>query len=125
MSSTGEYTIFERESTAAIYTPQRKFIVETSAATDKELILTNEPDAIGICAYRVTDTNKFSPLFVDTLAWLLASYIAGPIYKGETGVKMSQLMLGKAMQMLSFATIRDADQSYEDVQPATPWIVGR
>ena len=32
---------------------------------------------------RVTDTTKFSPLFVTTLSWLLASFLAGPITKSK------------------------------------------
>jgi hypothetical protein len=41
----------------------------------------------------VTDTTKYTPLFVLALARLLASYLAGPILKGETGMKVAAAQL--------------------------------
>ena len=49
-----------------------------SDANGAAIILTNQEDASLRFVARVTDTTKFSPLFVDALAWLLASYLAGP-----------------------------------------------
>lgn len=54
-------------------------------ADGTEVVLTNQEDAVGRYTVLVTDTTKFSPLFVDCLAWLLASDLAGPIVKGDAG----------------------------------------
>jgi hypothetical protein len=45
------------------------------------VIQTNAEFAWARYVKQVTDTTKFSPLFVVCLSWLLASYIAGPITK--------------------------------------------
>lgn len=61
-------------------------------------------DAAPVLVYTFTqtDTTKFSPMFVTTLSWRLASYISGPIIKDATGrtqaalYNRSVLELGKA-----------------------------
>jgi hypothetical protein len=60
------------------------FDVET-LSTGSRVIYTNVEDAILRYVERISDTTKFSPLFVDALGWLLASYLAGPIIKGDSG----------------------------------------
>lgn len=55
-------------------------------ATGVVVIYTNVENAVLRYVARVTDTTKYSPLFVDALSWLLASYLAGPIIKGDSGV---------------------------------------
>lgn len=50
-------------------------------ATGARVLWTNEPNATATYTHAITDTTKFSPLFVNTLSWLLASYLAGPITK--------------------------------------------
>ncbi len=117
-------TIFPYASGYNSYTPQ-KFKTETSFATKTPLILTNQEDAHGICAFDVEDTTLFSPLFTLALAKLLASFIAGPIYKGETGVKMSARMLEHFRLFFSQAIESNAAQEYGDVQQSVPWIAGR
>lgn len=57
-----------------------EFVIETNA-TGGQVIYTNEPDACLRFIRLVTDTTKFTPHFVDALAYLLASYLAGPITK--------------------------------------------
>jgi len=47
-----------------------------SLANGQQLIVTDQPVASIRYQARVTDTTKFSPLFVDALAWLLASSLA-------------------------------------------------
>lgn len=67
------------------YTPQ-PFQLE-SADDGTSVIYTNQPDALLRYVARVTDTTKFSPLFIRTLAASLASMLAGPVLKGEAGVR--------------------------------------
>ena len=61
-------------------TESQEFIVET-VADGSRVILTNVEGAY--CRYirLISDTTKFSPLFVICLSYLLASYLAGPITK--------------------------------------------
>ena len=63
-------------------TATQDYVIETNS-DGSAVILTNTPDAIMRYTRRVTDTTKFSPLFVTTLSWLLASFLAGPITKSK------------------------------------------
>jgi hypothetical protein len=64
-------------------------------------IYTNLEDAVLRYVANVTDTSKFSPLFVSALSWLLASYLAGPITKDmkikESAYKVHAFELSEAM----------------------------
>lgn len=69
----------------AVYSPQ-PYELETS--TDgARVIYTNQANALLRYVARVTDTTKFSPLFTRTLAASLASMLAGPVLKGEVGMR--------------------------------------
>lgn len=48
-------------------------------------IYTDSSPATLVYTYALTDTTKFSPLFVVALSWRLASYLDGPIRKDMTG----------------------------------------
>lgn len=106
-----------------VYTPQT-FIVETNDDGD-ELVYTNQENAILVYSALVTDTTKFSPLFVETLGYLLASKLAGPIVKGEEGRKVAADMLKTAMGYLGRATTSDANQRRTNISPSVPWMVNR
>lgn len=89
------------------------------------IILTNQEGATLRYVACVTDTTVFSPLFVDALAWLLASYLAGPVIKGDAGATMARACMQSFLIALSNAKTSDANQ--RSVQPKhTPsWIAGR
>lgn len=70
-----------------VYTPQ-PFILE-SAPDGTDILLTNVEGAVLRYVRRVTDTTKFSPLFVQALSWSLASMLAGPVVKGDAGAAMA------------------------------------
>lgn len=57
---------------------------------------------------QITDTTRFTPLFVLALARLLASMLAGPIIKGEAGMKVSQAHL-TAYQKIDRPAAESAD----------------
>lgn len=61
------------------------YTVETDLVSGAPIILTNIADATIVYQRRITDTDMFPPTFVSALAWLLASYLAGPIIKGAAG----------------------------------------
>jgi hypothetical protein len=106
------------------YIPQ-PFKAEKSRTTGTKLILTNQEEAEAICTFDEEDYSVFSPLAVDSLAWLLAANIAGPIYKGKSGIEISQLMMQKFMALFAKATESNASQEYMDVRVSTPWMNGR
>ncbi len=108
----------------SLYSPQ-PFVIETDPLTDVPILLTNQQDALLRFTARVTDTSRFSPLFTDTLGWYLASYLAGPVIKGDTGMKVAQQMMQIAMGMLGKAAVSDANTRLVQPTPTAPWIAGR
>lgn len=106
-----------------IYTPQ-KFALETDALGNR-IILTNQINAMVRYSRAITDTSKFSPLFTDAVARLLASYLAGPVLKGDSGIAQGKAQLAIAMAILGQAGVSDANQQRQDVGQQTPWLVGR
>lgn len=94
-------------------------------ADDAQIILTNCEDASLMYTLRVTDTTRFPPLFVEALAWLLASYLAGPLVKGDSGVKMSQACLQHFGAFYARATASDANQRQIEPTHTPAWIGNR
>ena len=86
-SSIGSYIPSNWSDTPAgygvVYTPQ-PYQLE-SAADGTDILYTNVQNAVLRYVAQVTDTTKFSPLFIRTLAASLASLLAGPILKGMAG----------------------------------------
>lgn len=106
--------------TCTIYTPA-DFTTETDATTGNQIILTNQASALARYTRAITDTSKFSPLFTTALARLLASYLAGPVLKGETGIQVGQAQLQIAMTMVRMAEVSSANQSSQQQVQAYPW----
>ncbi len=67
-----------------VYTPQ-PYALE-SDSTGADIVLTNQVNAVMRYTARITDTGKFSPLFVEALAASLAAMLSGPVMKGEAGM---------------------------------------
>jgi hypothetical protein len=68
------------------------YIVE--AAEDGTAVLyTNVETAVLRYIDLITDTTKYTPLFVSCLSRLLASYLAGPVIKGAEGSKAAGMQL--------------------------------
>lgn len=104
-----------------------QFEIETNAAGEP-LIYSNVENALVRYTERITNTDAFSPLFTDALAWLLASYLAGPILKGETGRAEGQRLLNVFNAFMEKAAGSDSRQrrvtNFRD-QHAAPWITAR
>lgn len=62
----------------------QRFIIE-SLDDGTRVLYTDQVDATLRYTKKVTDTTQFTPLFVDAVGWLLASYLAGPVIKGQEG----------------------------------------
>lgn len=98
------------------------FIIEVDADGVK-VLYTNVEQATLRYIELVDDTTKYTPGFVGALARLLASYLAGPILKGVTGMKVAQEHL--RLFLLEAATARAADSNaakrsnYRDFMPAS------
>lgn len=89
------------------------------------IILTDQEGASLRYVAHVIDTTVFSPLFVDALTWLLASYLAGPVLKGDAGAAMAKACLQSFMLALSNAKTSDANQRKVRPEHKPDWIAGR
>ncbi len=105
------------------YQPQ-KFATEVSRDGD-QIILTNLQEADARWVKRITDTTKFSPLFIVGCAKLLSSFVAGPIYKGKTGVQMAASMMGHFQLFYNQALLGQGTEGHEDVSQVVGHIAGR
>jgi hypothetical protein len=108
---------------AGMYMPQQ-FAVETSA-TGQDIIYTNQENAVLRYKAYVTDTTKFSPLFVLTLSWHLASMLAGPVLKGDVGAAEGKRCASMMAAFLAQAVA--ADSAVRNIKPEhiVPWVSGR
>lgn len=84
------------------------FIIE-SDEDGNGVLYTNVPDATLRYIRLVEDTTKFTPGFVTALARLLATYLAGPIVKGTTGIQVAQSHLKFFALELAAAKSMDAN----------------
>lgn len=108
-----------------LVTPQA-FSVESDSNGDY-IIYTNQQNAAISYTSQVTDTTKFGPSFTVALAWLLASYLAGPIIKGTEGIKMAQACLKAFQTAKAAAGESDANERRVTSTNTTiaPWLAGR
>lgn len=89
------------------------------------VIYTNVENAV--CRYNmaVSDVTKFSQAFAMALSWLLASYLAGPIIKGDSGRKAAKECMDEFRYWYGRATIVDAQQNRRRPIHSPDWISGR
>lgn len=96
-------------------TQEQDFTVETLASGNR-VIYTNTEQAVLRYVVDVEDTTKFTPMFIEALSRLLASYIAGPIIKGREGMRVSQGQLEWFTQFsLPQALASDSNMSHTDL----------
>jgi hypothetical protein len=101
------------------------FLIET-LADGTPVLYTNAEYATLVFTASVSDTTKFTPLAVNALARLLASYLAGPIIKGDAGKKESAAHY-KAFLQIDFPLAAGADanaQKRSDYPDFTPSSIG-
>lgn len=106
-----------------LYVPQ-DYAMETDDSGNS-IILTNQEEATGRFVKRIKDTTRFSPLFIDTLAWYLASMLAGPLLKGDVGAAEGKRCLQMAMALLNKASTSDTRQQQIRPQQNVSWIGNR
>lgn len=91
-----------------------------------DVIYSNEPSAVLLFVRDITDTSKFTPSFNASLSYLLASYLAGPIIKGNEGVRVGDAMRQRAMSLADVSATASANaSSAENHQHATSIVAAR
>lgn len=106
--STDDYTQSVPASAGGTFVP-KEFTTEI-LDNGTQVILTDQPDAVLRYTAIVTDPTTFSPLFIVALSWHLASFLAGPIIKGEAGAAESKRCAAMMQQYLSQAKSSDVGQ---------------
>lgn len=86
------------------------FVIEVNS-TDQSVVMTNVDDAVIIYTKRVTDTTKFTPNFMVALSWHLASFLAGPVIKGDQGAAEAKRCTQMMASFLSESRVQDAKGS--------------
>lgn len=103
----------------------KQFVRATDPVLGTPVIYTDQENAIVRYVRRVEDSSLFSALFTDALAWLLASYLAGPIYKGLEGARLSRTMLEAFEYVFKQASQSDANQRRMPIEHSPPWLARR
>ena len=103
---------------AGQYTPQQ-------FAVEGDLIYTNQENAVLRYQAFITDPSLFSPQFVVTLSWHLASMMAGPVIKGDQGAAEAK----RCTQMMAnyLTSAKQSDNLHRDItiEHIVPWTSGR
>ncbi len=105
-----------------VYTPQP---FQLESIDGDEVILTNQANAVLRYTHSVSDTAEFSPLFVQGLATLLASHLAGPVLKGGEGRAAGAQKMQEFLKWRELAIESDANQRRIRLTPGASWMVNR
>lgn len=107
-------------------TDTQDFDIET-ASDGTPVLYTDAQNAVLVYTVGVTDTSKFTPLFVSAVAWLLASHLAGPVLKGKTGIAVANACMTSYKAEIAKAKESSANASQastvRDFKP--DWIKNR
>lgn len=101
------------------------YIVEADYTTGAEIILTDLADAALRYTSLITDTTKFSPLFILALSHYLAAMLAGPILKGDAGKAEAKAQMGIMAGYLAQAQMSDTNQRKLPVTHNVAWMANR
>lgn len=90
--------------------------------TEGGFLYTNTDDAQLLYLFRLTDVTKFTPLFVNSVAWLLASYLAGAITR-DMDIKQWCYQMFERELGLSAQSMANGSQTTNHHVPS--WISSR
>lgn len=93
---------------------QLQFSVETSPS-GAMVLYTNQYKVLLKYASTASNIIYFNPLFIEALSWRLASYLAGPILKGDIGVSASKTCI--AAYVIALKAARESDSQDRVVYP--------
>ena len=98
-----------------------------SAAFDLEgeVLYSNEPNVVLVYTRDIIDTNRFPASFTSALSYLLASYLAGPILKGNEGVRVGDAMRQRAMALADISATSAANASSAETVPTSTILAVR
>lgn len=108
---------------AGRYVPS-PFVMET-LDDGTEVILTDVENARIRYQVRVTDTAKFTAAFTMAVSRMLASFIAGPLIKGDAGIAESKAQRQVAEAEIMEARVHDARQRNVKPRHTVPWLAVR
>lgn len=92
----------------------------------QRLIYTNQAQARLQYVKRVVNPSHFPALFVDALSWLLASFLAGPMMRDNTGRQAAASAYQAYLGRIANAKGVDANQQKIDrTDRSAPWVAGR
>lgn len=89
------------------------------------VLYTQHPDAVLLYVRDVTDSARFTPSFTSALSYLLASYLAGPIIKGNEGVQVGDGMRQRAMAIADASATASANASSAEEHPMPDLVAVR
>jgi hypothetical protein len=89
------------------------------------IVHTDVENAVMRYALRIEDTARFSATFIEAMSWLLASMVAGPIIKGDTGAKVARDCYAVYMARIADAAARNANSSQTRLDHRPDWISNR
>lgn len=108
----------------ALGAPAHSYVREINEQ-GSQVIYCNVENAVAKYSMRVEDTTRFSPLFVTTLTWQLASMLAGPVIKGDMGMAEAKRCAQMAQAYLAQAQMADAKQRHTPTQHTPDWTAVR
>lgn len=97
----------------------------SNTASGTQLILTDLEDATVRYTTLITNTNKFPPLFVDALGWLLAAHLAGSVIKGDAGRAEAKRCYELYRVTWMAAVQQDSNQKHKPPVHTPNWIETR
>lgn len=89
------------------------------------VLLTHEPDAVLLYTRDITDTTKFTTSFTVFVSYLLASFLAGPILKGQPGAQAAGSLRQIAARVKGESAVDDANGSSERAEHLPDFVRGR
>lgn len=102
----------------------KNFEIET-LPDGTEVIYSNTESAICRYTLHVTNPARFQPLFIETLSWLLASHLAGPVLKGDKGAGATLRCYQMFETQLARAIASDSAQRRVRPTHNVPWMQAR
>lgn len=96
-----------------------------SNSTGTPTIYCNVPKAVIHYIHRETNPDRFPALFATALTWQLASMLAGPLIKGESGMNEAKRCSAMAEVYIGQAWAADSNQRRVDIVHTPAWIAAR
>lgn len=113
------------EEAQVVLNPGNPYYEEGTLSNGQAVFYTNAENVVLRYTRSVADPYLYPPLFVGGVTYFLASYLAGPVVKGRSGVQLAQAMRQMALMELSKAATVDANQSHEHTRFRSAALVAR